>query len=315
VAIVYGQSVVRAGAMPPNEWLFAFLKWVKSTFPNAQPTADDHWSPVFACSNLNHFYAPPTAQNPDGVKVTPAADGNGDERIPALASGALVRMFYPAKGGADHMIAVVCLRREMRTDALWGGDPTILAQTDITGSVLAPRNSFASYRQTVINQAQPWSALHVRAFEAITDVFRSAVLKRGPHLFFDLGLRELLVDMSELSSRLLNPVMMRFIDDGLVLTVVDQVDSLANPTSPSGSSILTSPLSASSAQSSLSSSTSGDALSPVPPSAKNLWPAVANRVFLELFAPVPVGSGVFVTFASVEVTQLITLYSCSAFIC
>jgi light-regulated signal transduction histidine kinase (bacteriophytochrome) len=63
----------------------------------------------------------------------------------------------------DPPILLVAFRDEFVHSVTWGGDPRHAAEVDPVSGSLSPRNSFASWRETVTGTSRPWDE-HVAAF-------------------------------------------------------------------------------------------------------------------------------------------------------
>jgi len=80
----------------------------------------------------------------------------------AVVSGLLV---IPIDGGKGDF--VVCFRPEVIEDINWGGDPNHAINFDKDGKSYHPRNSFKLWKQTVREQALPWSAYELEVAESL----------------------------------------------------------------------------------------------------------------------------------------------------
>jgi len=80
----------------------------------------------------------------------------------AVVSGLLVIPVDSSKGDF-----VVCFRPEVIEDINWGGDPNHAVNFDKDGKNYHPRNSFKLWKQTVREQALPWSKYELEVAESL----------------------------------------------------------------------------------------------------------------------------------------------------
>ncbi|QWT18421.1 GAF domain-containing protein [Bacillus sp. NP157] len=79
-----------------------------------------------------------------------------DPAITSLAAGVI---FMPLQADAHN--AVVWTRAEQVRNVRWAGNPALAKLENIPGARLSPRQSFASWQETVRGRSRPWSRQHL----------------------------------------------------------------------------------------------------------------------------------------------------------
>ncbi|ODV10670.1 MAG: hypothetical protein ABT19_13135 [Rhodanobacter sp. SCN 68-63] len=90
------------------------------------------------------------------------------ERFPALADlapKAAGIIFMPLASDAHN--AILWTRREMVHDVRWGGNPHLSKLETIPGARLSPRQSFATWQETVRGRSRQWSSVHLESARSL----------------------------------------------------------------------------------------------------------------------------------------------------
>jgi light-regulated signal transduction histidine kinase (bacteriophytochrome) len=94
--------------------------------------------------------------HPDAIgKWYPELDEPG---ITRLAAGVI---FMPLQADAHNV--VVWTRAEQVRNVRWAGNPALAKLENIPGARLSPRQSFASWQETVSGHSRPWSRAHLES--------------------------------------------------------------------------------------------------------------------------------------------------------
>ena len=143
VGIYYGGQVSLSGTTPTREEFVQLVRFLNRTASGK----------VFATHHLSEVF-PPAADYPmraAGILSIPIS------RVPR-----------------DY---VVFFRRELEKRVDWAGEPTKPTLVGPHGVRLTPRKSFESWRETVLNQSEKWSARELRAAEALRTTLIELVLR------------------------------------------------------------------------------------------------------------------------------------------
>lgn len=124
IAVVAGDAVVAAGAVPEPDWLRELARWA----------VDRAGGDALAVDALPEVYPP--------------AAGRSD-----VAAGALV--FVVSR---EPPVLLLGFRGEQTREVFWGGDPNAPATVDAVTQRISPRKSFDLWRQLVRGHSVPWDA-------------------------------------------------------------------------------------------------------------------------------------------------------------
>jgi len=91
-----------------------------------------------------------------------AFPGLDDPTVAALAAGAI---YMPLQADAHN--AVVWTRAEQVRNVRWAGNPALAKLENIPGARLSPRQSFASWQETVRGRSRPWSRQHLESARSL----------------------------------------------------------------------------------------------------------------------------------------------------
>lgn len=136
VAVFAGDRVMRHGNLPDAATLLRIRDVVGAH--DARPAADGI-AGVVHTDELGRSF--------------PALD---DPAATALAAGVI---FMPLQLDAHN--AVVWTRAEQVRNVRWAGNPALAKLENIPGARLSPRQSFASWQETVRGRSRPWSRQHL----------------------------------------------------------------------------------------------------------------------------------------------------------
>ncbi|MDX5422307.1 MAG: GAF domain-containing protein [Hymenobacteraceae bacterium] len=140
VAVIYEGAVFRGGNTPRDRELKELASWLRRN------NMDQH----FATDKLPQQYVQ-------------------SKEYKDIASGLIALPI-----NVEHGEYILGFRPEVLQTVTWGGDPNNAIQMEQDGKTYHPRNSFATYRETVKHTSLPWHAEEIEAAEAL----RSAVLEK-----------------------------------------------------------------------------------------------------------------------------------------
>ncbi|KAF1009604.1 MAG: Bacteriophytochrome [Luteibacter sp.] len=135
VAIFAGNRVMRHGILPDE----ATLLHIRDVVGTGEPSGDDGIAGVLHTDEIGRRYPPLAAPEVTG-----------------LAAGII---FMPLQIDAHN--AVVWTRTEQVRHVRWAGNPALAKLENIPGARLSPRQSFASWQETVRGSSRPWSRQHL----------------------------------------------------------------------------------------------------------------------------------------------------------
>lgn len=136
VAVFAGDRVIRHGNLPDAEALLRIRDVVGAHESTATP---DGIAGVVHTDEISRTF--------------PALD---DPTATALAAGVI---YMPLQADAHN--AVVWTRAEQVRNVRWAGNPALAKLENIPGARLSPRQSFASWQETVRGRSRPWSRQHL----------------------------------------------------------------------------------------------------------------------------------------------------------
>jgi light-regulated signal transduction histidine kinase (bacteriophytochrome) len=138
VAVFAGDRVMRHGNLPDAEQLLRIRDVVAA------------------------HEAIPSAEGIAGVvqtdQISEAFPDLADPAYSTLAAGVI---FMPLQAGAHN--AVIWTRAEQVRHVRWAGNPALAKLENIPGARLSPRQSFASWQETVRGRSRPWSRQHLES--------------------------------------------------------------------------------------------------------------------------------------------------------
>ncbi|QCR22056.1 GAF domain-containing protein [Pontibacter sp. SGAir0037] len=140
VAVLYGGSIMTSGATPDQQEIKDLVAWLRRNKNDK----------LFITDNLPKLHTP-------------------GKFYKDLASG-LIALSINAEEGEY----ILGFRPEVLQTVSWGGNPNQAIQMEADGKTYHPRNSFATYKETVKFTSLPWYEEEVEAAEAL----RSAVLEK-----------------------------------------------------------------------------------------------------------------------------------------
>jgi len=128
IAICYGETVVTAGNAPAESFVRKLAVWLKSRPIGVDPFATDCLSEVFSES----------------------------ETFTSEASGLLASILP----GEDAMM-LMWFRAEEVEEINWAGNPHKPVELGVSPNTLSPRQSFATWKETVRGRSRPWQAAEI----------------------------------------------------------------------------------------------------------------------------------------------------------
>jgi light-regulated signal transduction histidine kinase (bacteriophytochrome) len=121
--------------------------------------------------------------SPDGIagvvhtdEITRAFPTLDDPAMTALAAGVI---FMPLQADAHN--AVVWTRAEQVRNVRWAGNPALAKLENIPGARLSPRQSFASWQETVRGRSRPWSRQHLDSARSLRVLIEMMERKHYQH--------------------------------------------------------------------------------------------------------------------------------------
>ena len=135
VAVFAGNRVMRHGMLPDE----SILLRIRDVIGTGEPSGDDGIAGVLHTDEIGRRY--PDLAAPE---------------VTGLAAGLI---FMPLQIDAHN--AVIWTRTEQVRHVRWAGNPALAKLENIPGARLSPRQSFASWQETVRGSSRPWSRQHL----------------------------------------------------------------------------------------------------------------------------------------------------------
>lgn len=145
VAVVYDGSIRKSGTTPNDQEIKELIFWLRR-------------------NNLNKLYA---------IDSLPSVYARSED-YQDLASGLIALSINPDQG--EYILG---FRPEVLQTIEWGGNPNQAIQMEPDGKTYHPRNSFATYQETVKNTSLPWAPEEVDAAEALRSVVLEKIIKEN----------------------------------------------------------------------------------------------------------------------------------------